>query len=386
MMSSGGGIMTSDTNFGRTGLGTGYTRTALPSLSTSLYAFVGATLLVVSLGGLALLRSSTHTLEESALDRAVRTRTAAAGQMLTRTLHADWRDLQYLAGRLTGTDADAEGLMDGMRGDGERISWIGHAGVDGVVRTATGGMLAGADVGARPWFRNGLRGPFAGDVHEAVLLAQLLGAEGGAPLHFVDLALPITGADGEPSGVLGMHIDAAWVERLLNDAADSLGIDLFLVNPTGAVTLSSVNAAPNVGDLAILQAAQLGVQQSGQEVWPDGQTYFSSLLPSVIYADLPEFGWRLIGRLEPEAFRPDVSSFRGKGLWAIVAMLAALAGLSAIYAAAVLRPLERLAGDADRIAAGEAVYPAEGQNTREGARLSAALARLQAMMPVRRSA
>ena len=377
--------MASDTDFGRAGLGTGYTRTALPSLSSSLYFFVGATLLVVSFGGLALLRSSTQALEEAALDRAVRTRTVAAGQMLTRTLHADWRDLQHLAGRIAETGTAAEGLMDGMRGDGERISWIGLAGVDGVVRTATGGMLAGADVGARPWFRNGLDGPFAGDVHEAVLLAQLLGGAGDEPLRFVDLALPVRNVDGEPTGVVGMHIDAAWVERLLDDAADSLGIDLFLVSPGGAVTLSSVDAATDVGDLAVMQAAQLGVQQSDQEVWPDGQTYFSSLLPSVTYADLPEFGWRLIGRLEPEAFRPDVSSFLGKGFWVIVAMLAALVGLSAIYAAAVLRPLERLAGDADRVAAGEAVYPAEGQNTREGARLSAALARLQAMMPVRRS-
>ena len=376
--------MTSDAGFGRIGLGTGYTRTRLPSLSSSLYFFVGATLLVVSISGIALLQTSMRSLEDAALDRAVRARTAAAAQMLTRTLHSDWQDLQYLADRIARTDA-AEGLMDGMRGGGERISWIGYAGVDGIVQTATGGMLAGADVGARPWFRNGLDGPFAGDAHEAVLLAELLGSEDGEPLRFVDLALPVANAEGEPTGVVGMHIDASWVELLLEGAAGSLGIDLFLVDPTGTVTLSSVDVVPDVGDLGILQAAQLGVQQSDQEIWADGQAYFSSLLPSVTHADLPEFGWRLIGRLDPGAFRPDVSSFRGKGLWAILAMLAALAGLSAIYVAAVLRPLERLAGDADRIAAGEAVYPAEGQNTREGARLSSALARLQAIATVRRS-
>ena len=67
--------MVSDTDFERTGLGTGYTRSRLPSLSWSLYFFVMATLLVVPLAGLALLRSSTHALEEDALDRAVRTRT-----------------------------------------------------------------------------------------------------------------------------------------------------------------------------------------------------------------------------------------------------------------------------------------------------------------------
>ena len=377
--------MVSDTDFERTGLGTGYTRSRLPSLSWSLYFFVMATLLVVSFAGLALLRSSTHALEEDALDRAVRTRTVAAGQMLTRTLHADWRDLQHLAGRLAANGAAADGLMDGMRGDGARVSWIGHAGVDGIVLTATGGMLTGVDVGTRPWFRNGLRGPFAGDVHEAVLLAQLLGGEGDEPLRFVDLALPVLGAEDEPTGVVGMHIDAAWVENLLEDAAGSLGVDLFLVNYTGAVVLSSREAGTAIGDLDVLRAAQVGTQHAGHEVWPDGREYFSSLLPSVTYADLPEFGWRLIGRLDPEAFRPDVSSLRGKGLWAIVAMLAALTALSAVYVAAVLRPLERLAGDADRIAAGEAVYPAEGQSTREGARLSAALVRLQTQKAVRRS-
>ena len=378
--------MTSDTEFWRSGLRASHARSQLPTLSTSLYVFVGATLLVVSLGGLVLLRSSTHALEEAALDRAVRTRTVAAGQMLTRTLHADWQDLRHLAGRLAASDdATAGGLMDGMRGDGERISWIGYAGVDGIVLTATGGMLVGAEVGARPWFRNGMEGPFAGDVHDAILLAKLLEGEGGEPLRFVDLALPVPDAEGVSKGVLGMHIDAGWVERLLDETAGSLGIELFLVNPAGTVAMSSMDVAPDMSGLAILQAAGLGVQQSDREVWPDGQAYFSSLLPSVSYADLPEFGWRLIGRLDPESFRPDVSSLLGKGLWAIAAMLAGLAGLSAIYVAAVLRPLERLAGDADRIAAGEAVYPAEGQNTREGARLSAALARLQSMIPLRRS-
>src|SRR4029078_345256 len=72
------------------------------------------------------------------------------------------------------------------------LAWIGFADVDGKVVGATGGLLAGKSVAARPWFKEGLQRLAIGDVHEAVLLASLLGQrENGEPYRFVDLAFPV---------------------------------------------------------------------------------------------------------------------------------------------------------------------------------------------------
>ena len=58
------------------------------------------------------------------------------------------------------------------------LAWIGFADVDGKVVAATGGLLEGKSVAARPWFKEGLQRLAIGDVHEAVLLAQAAGAAG----------------------------------------------------------------------------------------------------------------------------------------------------------------------------------------------------------------
>src|SRR5215470_6981236 len=72
------------------------------------------------------------------------------------------------------------------------LAWIGFANVDGKVVAATGGLLEGNSVAARPWFKEGLQRLAIGDVHEAVLLASLLGPpENGEPYRFVDLAFPV---------------------------------------------------------------------------------------------------------------------------------------------------------------------------------------------------
>lgn len=58
-------------------------------------------------------------------------------------------------------------------------SWIGVADASGRVQVATGGLLEGVDVSKRPWFSRGMKGPYTGDVHDALLLSKLLGKSGG---------------------------------------------------------------------------------------------------------------------------------------------------------------------------------------------------------------
>ena len=114
---------------------------------------------------------------------------------------------------------DARALFDRLREATPELAWIGLTDAEGRVLAASGGLLEGQDVSARPWFIEGRRGEFLGDVHEAVLLASLLGAPGEDPPRFVDVALPLHGADGRLRGVLGLHLSWSWAARL-RDALD----------------------------------------------------------------------------------------------------------------------------------------------------------------------
>lgn len=354
--------------------------TNLPRLSlrNASIAFGSACLLVMLLvpSIFALLRADRFT--DSTMDYAARFRTGAAAEDLARTLERDWRDLQGLAQRLQVTEPDQLGaLLTGASGDGSRISWLGYADLSGTVIAATEGLLVGQDVSERPWFRGGLSGGFAGDVHDAVLLANLLRSGEGEPLRFIDLALPVTDANGDPAGVLGLHINANWLTAELVESARIYGLNFYLLNPAGEISASSVESLPSTGELQILRAAQTGIASAGRERWPDGRDYFSSLVPQVIYGDLPNFGWRMVGRLEASSLTFGVDLIRNGAHWALLGMIAIIGLLTLLFLRSVATPISRLAASAERISDGSQEYPASSYATREAAQLSMALMRLQ---------
>lgn len=355
------------------------------SLSVAVYGFMGVVCGVLVAFAAWVYQSRADDAIDASLDRAVRIRTEAAGAALARSLHADWRDLSFLASQYSGSQTRVQGLMEGVRGDGARISWIGFARPDGRVMQATGGLLVGESVAERPWFRNGLRGHFAADVHEAVLLARLLGPSNGEAPRFVDLALPVRDQSGNVAGVLGMHIDAAWVETTLEELARSLGLELFLVGASGDVALSSTDEVPEPQSLEILRTARTGNTTALRETWPNGETYFASFVPQVGYSDLPDFGWALVGRLDPDQFRPGLDS-AWRGLTLILGgALVLLVALTLGFVLAFVRPLQGVVDAAERIATGEDIYPPEPRAPREARQLSGALARLQDSLSARRN-
>ena len=324
----------------------------------------------------ALLRADRFT--DSTLDYAARFRTSVAAEDLARTLERDWRDLQSLAERVPGMPRDQLGsLLTGASGDGSRISWLGYADLSGNVVAATNDLLVGQDVSARPWFRGGLAGGFAGDVHDAVLLANLLGDQDGQPLRFIDLALPVIDPNGDPTGVLGLHINAGWLTGELRESARIYDLDFYLLNPAGDISASSSQEEPGSGALQILRAAQTGIETGGRERWPDGQEYFSSVVPQVTYGNLPSFGWRMVGRLEAGQLTFGIDLIRNGALWALLAMIAGIGLVTLIFSRLIAAPISQLAVSAARISEGSQEYPANSRVTREAAQLSSALTRLQ---------
>ncbi|MBB1492842.1 cache domain-containing protein [Paracoccus sp. MC1854] len=348
------------------------------TLGRSVFGFVLITLAAAFLILAVSLERRSNEIIDDVLDRAVRVRTSAAATSLARVLERDWQDLGVLAERAALLEPEVlRGVLDGMQGEGDRISWIGYTDINGRVVEATQGMLVGQDVSQRPWFRGGLNGSFAGDVHDALLLAKLMGGSEEDPIRFIDLARPVHNAAGQVVGVVGMHINADWLANFLTETARSLELALFLISANGDVVASSTGETPNTADLQILRVAQTGQSGALRETWPDGQDYFGSLVPNVTFEELPSFGWRMLGRMEMGNFAADLNLMRKEVVVAIAAVLAILAVFTALYVRIFVRPFSQLADSADRIAGGSEEFPPASTSTHEAAKLGSALTRLQ---------
>lgn len=344
--------------------------------SAVIVCFLGALVLLAAGISYALPRfASMVTLRE--VENTVATRTASLAQDLGRTLHGDWVQLSNLARSISTLEPETvRAYLDGVASSA-RVSWVGFAGTDGIVRFAADGLLEGVNVSGRPWFAAGLGGGFAGDIHEALLLQNLLAPEATEPLRFIDLALPVTDAAGQTIGVLGMHIDARWLTAYLVESAAIRQMDVFLVAADGGISVASVEADPAAREVGALRAAATGARLVLTETWPDGITYISAVVPQVAYETLPSFGWRVVGRVPADiSAMPREQLIRQMGIMGLAAasifVLAAL-----LFSVVFARPITQLVDIADRVSRGETVFPPRGGTTREASRLASAIARWQ---------
>ena len=349
------------------------------SLSGAVYGFVVLSALVATFLALLFIRQQLTVQGDTFLAQAVHVRAQGAEHALARALHENWVETQVLARDLARQDPTVlRAVLDLVAGDGTRVSWAGFARVDGTVEAASGGILEGQNVAARPWFQQGLEDNFAGDVHEAILLADLLGPlPDGSPRRFLDLATPVVGPGGGVTGVLAIHIDFGWAERFLASIAQVLQLDLFLLNEAGEVIIATDgNAYPGL-DLASIRSARVGVESTQLETWPDGQSYFTTVLPQVAYEDLPLFGWRLLARIDGQPVADRTQAVLLQGALFIAAFWMALIAITLVFVRYFVRPFGFIASNAQAIAEARDVYPIELRRTSEMEDLSSALARLQ---------
>lgn len=311
---------------------------------------------------------------------AVETRSNALVNFVSRALFEEWQRVEQRAAQISPLDSpdSVQTAVDSLSTNDEKTSWVGIAKADGTVAAASRGLLVGENVASRPWFNEGLKGSFAGDVHEAVLLARLLNPEGDDPLRFIDFAAPIRNADGAVWGVLGTHVNWRWVRELVQEAGTELALEVFIVNAAGTVILSTGPTDEALQSLAIFRSAALGSPSTSAETWPDGKTYYAATIAERSYETLPPFGWRYIMRLDPQFVFGAADAFRAQMLFGMaLALLAALLML-ALIVGFFTRPLGLLLDVLLRLARGESVgYHRERTRYRELGTLSEAIARLQ---------
>jgi PAS domain S-box-containing protein len=306
---------------------------------------------------------------EASIGYGLRDLAVQAADKLDRGMYTRYREVKLLAQRrdlAPGSNGLAERreVLDSIRDSYEYYDWIGMAGIDGRVQVAAGGLLEGADVSQRPWFRNAQKGVYVGDVHEAVLLAKLLPREDGEPRRFVDVAFPYKDAQGRTLGVLGAHLSWQWARSIERSVIAPLAargkVDALIVGSDGSVLLGPADLQGKKLDLASLRATRR--QDAGYlvERWPDGRSYLVGFSRSRGFEDYPGLGWTvLVRQAEQEAYAP-AEALRRRALLSGLALAALFSIVGVVLARYITRPLGRLVSEAERIRGGENVQLASG--------------------------
>lgn len=296
---------------------------------------------------------------------------------LAQRMHELWQNVEGMARVIRLEDPEEIRRQFTVLGQMDRrYTWIGVADVQGRVIAASQGMLEGASVAERPWFRRGLNGPTAVDVHEAVLLAKLLPAT-PEPRRFVDFSAPIRNDQGAVIGVIGAHFDWNMVKDIIQ-AVRGQGVDALLVSRERVVLAGPQELQETKLSEGSAIAAGQGTSVSRRERWQDGKAYMTAVIPSIQFKDMPSFGWSLIARADLNTVL-DPTRAIAQAFWMLLGA-GALVGLVLLYlfAAWLAKPLRRLVATAEVLASGRTDQPPHDETRyEEAARLSAALVRLQ---------
>ncbi|MDY7229976.1 hybrid sensor histidine kinase/response regulator [Hyalangium rubrum] len=295
-----------------------------------------------------------HIERDSAL--ALRQTARQMAEALGRGMYERYRDVQVAASLSEIRDpavpvSRKREFLEKLQSTYPDYAFIGLTDAQGVLIASAQGLLEGVQVSQRPWWMGARSGTYAGDLHEAVLLAKLLPNPSGEPLRFVDVAAPVFAPDERFAGVLGAHLNWEWAEKLERDmlatTGGQTGLELLIVSTAGRVLLGPESLRDSILDPALLQAAQS--DEGAILTFPDGHQYLAASAVDTGHAEYKGLGWTVLLRRDATVAFALARQLR----WTIIGS-GALFGLAFIalgwfLADRMTRPLLAIAAAADRI-------------------------------------
>lgn len=300
------------------------------------------------------------------MEASIGTATAeAAYQMvdkLERNMDARIKEVKLLLGMQALTNDTSPGALRGqlerLQDNHDVVSWIGFTDTEGTVQAATGGILEGVSIAHRPVFIEGRKALWIGDVHEAVLLAQLLPNPSGEALKFVDIATPVYDRNRELQGVLAVHLSWEWAEyiqhSMFSPTKQRQDTEMLLLSTDGTVLLGPETLmGQSLASLDHLPGPATTSPQWAIETWPNGEQFVTGYARSNGYEDFPGLGWIAISRKPVSIAFAPVEQLQAAimGIGILLALLFAMIGWA--IASRMVTPLTRLASAADQIQEGE---------------------------------
>ncbi|QTL04190.1 GGDEF domain-containing protein [Aquabacter sp. L1I39] len=312
-------------------------------------SLVVALICLVGLSGLAIFSARVSRQEMSGHVRADMARVAASlsGQ-LERDLSERLSDIRQLADMQPLMPAWESGVssMRSVLSQLQRMmpvyAWIGFARPNGVVVAASQGLLEGENVDHRPWFRNGVKGEFVGDVNVAPALERLLPPRpDGTPHRFVDVSFPVYSPDDRLLGVIGAHLSFSWADAARRRALDDApGLEIWILGADGTI-LSGRDTGPS--PYGAEQMARFRSANNGTLEENDGD---ASILTGFARIDsqpqIAALGWVVVARQDAaEAFggaNRIAASILGIGALVLLVSIALALALTRVLS----RPLQQL--------------------------------------------
>ena len=250
-----------------------------------------------------------------------------------------------------GDPAALRSALESLQHSFSDFAWIGFADADGTVVAATGGLLQGKSVAARPWFKQGLERVAIGDVHEAVLLAALLTQRANnEPYRFVDIAVPVRGAGGKLLGVLGAHLDWNCASNLIKDAEANDGgtnTRLSILSKGGMVLVGPQQETIRYGGNALAGILKAGVGTFRETA--DEQQMLTAFHVGKGHRDYQGLNW-IVTASQPASVALAAAIWSAQTILVIGAITAVIAlSLAMLLSRRIAGPIIAITREADRI-------------------------------------
>jgi len=249
--------------------------------------------------------------------------------------------------------AAIRGTLEHMQRSMPDFAWLGFVGTNGTVLAASQGLLEGASVAERPWFHAGRREASVIDVHDAKLLAEMLGPKAnGEPFRFVDIAVPVKGPSGATEAVLGAHLSWDWAARVRDELMELLDpaarTSIWVLRADGRVLLGpDFDSQP----IAAEQIARVNAGEALSFIDSTGDDMLAGVVRTTPSTET-DLGWIVVAR------RPVAVAMAGveQMTWAIAGIgfvLAVIgAGVAWFATKRLTRPLDELTDEVDSIGRG----------------------------------
>lgn len=312
-----------------------------------------------------------------------------ASKLLAKGLQERSREAEVLAAAQVvwskGLDsAEAHHMLARSQAMQPHNAWMGVADVQGVVRAATGGLLEGQSVAHQPWFKEGLRRLYVGDVHPARLLQSLLPPPPSGEGHrFVDFAAPIR-LGPTTVGVVGIHGSWEWtrevIESMTPARTDHKALELFVFDRQGQLIYAPQDqtALQQAGQRLPAPTHQADAPRPASAVtvmpWADGRSYLTAIAPLQPYSSASNLGWSVVAREPVELAFAEAQHTVQRALAIGVAAALLASALAWLAARRLSEDLNALASAASGVEAGQpGMDIPQAHSSREVRKLSMAL-------------
>lgn len=335
-------------------------RRSLPAAAALLFGGSGLALVLLLSASAG---NSLHTQIERQLGPSFETLAFQVADKLDRTVYERTRQLQFTAGlapfrTAAAPLAERQSVVESLHDASPDYAWVGFADAKGDILAASQNLFVGEKATGAPWYRGGRHQLFVGHVREFPELASAVPALGALAPRFLDLAVPVTSAQGDFLGVLGAQVRWSWARDVqLSVIPESarrarLGVTVYAANRE--VLLDSGGSGwSEPPDVPAALADRPGPRGTFTESAAGGTVYLTGYARSRGFRDYRGQGWLVVVRQPVSDAFVAVAELRHLILGIGTGLVAALALLCWIFAARFERRLRAVGTAAARIGDGD---------------------------------